>query len=175
MVANHASYLDSFVLIAALPRNFSYVAKRELADRFVTRVLLGRVDTVFVERFDLPGAADETTHITEALRTGRSLAFFPEGTFDRAPGLLPFHMGAFLAAAQTGVSTVPVAIRGTRSILRAGSWFPRRGVVRIIVEPPLRPDGDDWQAAVKLRDATRAKILRHSGDPDVGADTPAQA
>ena len=84
------------------------------------------------------------------------------------PGLLPFRMGAFLAAAQAGAPIVPVTIRGTRSILRAGSWFPRRGRLEVIVEPPIPPDGADWAAAVRLRDAARAAILRHCGEPDLG-------
>ena len=48
------------------------------------------------------------------------LAWFPEGTFTRMPGLLAFHLGAFEVACQAGVPIVPVAIRGTRSILRVG-------------------------------------------------------
>jgi hypothetical protein len=56
----------------------------------------------------------------QTVQADRSLVFFPEGTFTRMPGLLPFHMGAFVAAAEAGVPVVPVTIRGTRSLLRAG-------------------------------------------------------
>jgi hypothetical protein len=35
----------------------------------------------------------------------------------------------------------PLAIRGTRSILRDGQWFPRRGEVRITIGAALRPEG----------------------------------
>jgi 1-acyl-sn-glycerol-3-phosphate acyltransferase len=168
LVANHASYLDAYVLAAAIPRNFSYVAKRELAANFLIRFVLERMDTLFVERFDLQRSAEEGKRVAQAVGAGRSLAFFPEGTFDRMPGLLPFHMGAFVAAAQAGVPVVPVAIRGTRSILRAYSWFPRRGAVRVTVGTPLFPEGRDWAAALKLRDQARQAILRYSGEPDLG-------
>jgi 1-acyl-sn-glycerol-3-phosphate acyltransferase len=77
-------------------------------------------------------------------------------------------MGAFMAAAQAGVPVAPVTIRGTRDILRAGSWFPRRSRLEVIVEPPIQPTGDDWSAAVRLRDAARAVILRNCGEPDAG-------
>ncbi|HXH03864.1 MAG TPA: AMP-binding protein [Candidatus Competibacteraceae bacterium] len=168
LVANHASYLDIFVLTAAIPRGFSYTAKRELAERWPVRLLLERLGTVFVERFDPRQCADEAQKLVQIACSGRSLAFFPEGTFARMPGLLPFHMGAFVVAARTGLAVVPVTIRGTRSMLRDGSWFPRRGRLRVIIEAPLQPAGDDWQAAVKLRDAARAAILRHCGEPDLG-------
>jgi 1-acyl-sn-glycerol-3-phosphate acyltransferase len=84
----------------------------------------------------------------------------------REAGLLPFRMGAFAVAAQAGVPVVPVVIRGTRSMLRDGSWFPRHVPVSITVGQPLAPVGNDWTAAVKLRDAVRAEILRGCGEPD---------
>ena len=167
LVANHSSYLDAYVLMAAIPYPFHYVAKRELLDNRWLGKPLERIGTLFVERFDVQRGVDQARQIAEAARTGQSLGFFPEGTFARMPGLLPFRMGAFLAAAQAGAPVVPVTIRGTRSILRAGSWFPRRGRLEVIIEPPLAPDGADWAAAVRLRDAARALILRHCGEPDL--------
>jgi 1-acyl-sn-glycerol-3-phosphate acyltransferase len=105
------------------------------------------------------------------VRGGESLIFFPEGTFGRAAGLLPFRLGGFLAAAEAGVPVVPVGVRGTRSLLRSGSWFPRRGAVTVVVAPPLLPSGPGWSAAVDLRDRGRAALLRASGEPDLAAAT----
>lgn len=167
LVANHASFLDAYVLMAAIPRCFRYVAKRELLDNPWLARPLRRMNTLFVERFDPQRSADEGRNVTEAARAGQSLGFFPEGTFDRRPGLLPFRMGAFLASAQAGAPVVPVTICGTRSILRAGSWLPRRGRLEVIVDPPILPDGADWAAAVRLRDAARAAILRRCNEPDL--------
>ena len=73
-----------------------------------------------------------------------------------------------------GVPVVPVAIRGTRAILREDSWFARRGAVAVPVGAPVSPEGmvkegagDPWAVAVRLRDAARAEILRHCGEPDL--------
>jgi 1-acyl-sn-glycerol-3-phosphate acyltransferase len=168
LVANHSSFLDAYVLIAAIPRHFHYVAKRELLDNRWLAQPLTRMGTLFVERFDVQRGADEARKVAEAARAGQSLGFFPEGTFARMPGLLSFRMGAFVAAAQAGAPVIPVILRGTRSMLRAGSWFPRRGRLEVIVESPIPPDGEGWAAAVRLRDAARAAILRHCGEPDLG-------
>jgi len=35
---------------------------------------------------------------------------------------------------------------------------------------PIAPGGTDWSAAVALRDAARAHILRHCGEPDLADD-----
>jgi 1-acyl-sn-glycerol-3-phosphate acyltransferase len=101
------------------------------------------------------------------VRAGQSLVIFPEGRLARAPGLRAFHMGAFVVAAKTGVPTVPLAIRGTRAILRPEHYFPRRAAVDIVVGEPIRPSGSDWTAAVELQHATRDAVLELSGEPDV--------
>jgi acyl carrier protein len=168
--ANHASYLDPFVLVAALPPDGAYVAKRELVGSVLPRSVLGRLGTVFVERFEAAKSLEDARGAATALGRGQSLVAFPEGTFTRAPGLRAFRLGAFAAAAQAGTPVVPVALRGTRSLLRAGSWIPRRGPVVVHVAEPQAPRGDDWEAAVALRDAVRAKVLERCGEPDLAAE-----
>jgi 1-acyl-sn-glycerol-3-phosphate acyltransferase len=170
LVVNHASYVDALVLIAALPSGIGYVAKRELTRSFFPRVLFQRLGTVFVERFDPQQGAEDTARVLEAVRQGRSMVFFPEGTFSRAPGIRPFRMGAFVVAAQTGAPVVPLVINGTRSILRSGQWLPRRGRVSLTVGTPIIPSGSDWTAAITLRDLARAQMLQASGEPDLAPE-----
>jgi 1-acyl-sn-glycerol-3-phosphate acyltransferase len=107
--------------------------------------------------------------MTAAAKRGVSLVVFPEGTLTRRSGLMPFRTGAFQAAAQAGIPVIPVALRGLRSVLRDGTWYLRRAAVSVTVGAPILPQGSDWAAAVKLRDAARAEILRHCGEPDLAA------
>jgi 1-acyl-sn-glycerol-3-phosphate acyltransferase len=169
MVANHASYVDGMVLMAALPRGFSFVAKKELERGFVTRILLRHIGCQFVERFDPRQGVEDVSRVMDVVRRGTPVLFFPEGTFFRMAGLLPFRMGAFIAAAQQGVPVVPVALRGTRSMLRSGQWFPRRSKLSVTISAALHPEGEDWTAALRLRDAVRAEILAHCGEPQLGS------
>jgi 1-acyl-sn-glycerol-3-phosphate acyltransferase len=143
----------------------SYVVKRDLAGSFFSRLLFQRLGIEWVERFDAQRSIEDAERVRHAVKHGRAMVFFPEGTFGREPGLRPFRMGAFVVAAQTGTPVVPVAIRGTRSILRAGQWLPRRGAVRVHIGAALAPGGTDWTAAIALRDAARDAILRHCGEP----------
>ena len=177
-VSNHASYLDGCVMMAALPGQFSFVAKAELMGNFVPRIFLGRIGTKFVERFDRQQGIDDARRIAAAVRGGRPLLYFAEGTFTRMPGLLPFHMGAFTAAAEAEVPVVPITIRGTRSMLRDDSGFPRPGAISVVIDPPMAPEAPDgekadaWAAAIKLRNATRRRILARSGEPDLEYERP---
>ncbi|MDH5392506.1 MAG: AMP-binding protein [Gammaproteobacteria bacterium] len=174
LVANHASYIDSYVLSAQLPDAFHFIAKSELADSFMTRIPLKNIHTEFVERFDISKSVNDTKHLSGLLKSGHKLMFFAEGTFTRAPGLLPFYLGAFSVAANANVPVVPIAIRGTRSILRNGSLFPRHGSIHIEIGDAIYPrqrikdeKTDNWQRAIGLRDQSREFILRHCGEPDL--------
>ena len=93
------------------------------------------------------------------------------------PGLLPFQMGAFMTAAETGAPIVPITIRGTRSLLRDGSWFPRPGAISVIIGKTIEPaplTGQEalWTEAVKLRDRVRREILNQCGEPDLEKEPP---
>jgi 1-acyl-sn-glycerol-3-phosphate acyltransferase len=162
--SNHASYLDAILLAAALPADVVFVAKGEFRRQWWMRGLLGSVGTRFVERAEASRGVEDVRELVAATREGEALVMFPEGTFVRAPGLLPFRMGTFVLACETGVPVVPVGLQGSRAILPAGTWLPRRGTVSVAVGDPLPPMGTGWDAAVALRDACRAVIAKTCGD-----------
>jgi 1-acyl-sn-glycerol-3-phosphate acyltransferase len=170
-VSNHASYVDGLVLAAALAEPVRFVAKRELAGQFFAGIFLRRIGALFVERADVGQGALDAQQAIAASRSGDRLLFFPEGTFRRMPGLLPFRMGAFLVAAEARVRVVPIALHGTRSLLRGDQWMPRRCALTVAFGPPVEPKGTDWSAAVELRDATRAALLQLSGEPDLSEES----
>jgi 1-acyl-sn-glycerol-3-phosphate acyltransferase len=168
VVSNHASYLDGFALPAILPPACAYVVKGELQENPFARIFLERLGSVFVERFDPGKGEEESEKGVSALERGDHLVIFPESTFQRAPGLMPFRMGAFVVAARAGTPIVPLVVRGTRSKLRGGSWFPRSGPVQVIVRPEIAPEGTEWDHAVELRNRVRREMLDHLAEPDLG-------
>ncbi|MFP5304820.1 MAG: 1-acyl-sn-glycerol-3-phosphate acyltransferase, partial [Gammaproteobacteria bacterium] len=176
IVVNHASYLDGLMLLAALPCHARFVAKREFLDTPIARLFLRRLGCEFVERFAVHRSVEDARRLDAAVRAGASLIMFPEGTFSAAPALLPFHLGAFVVAARSGVPVIPVAIRGTRAMLRADSWLPRRGAAAVTISAPIEPPaagGETFATAVALRDRARASILALCGEPDSQPAQPA--
>jgi len=179
LVANHASYLDGFALLAALPTPFRFVAKREFLDKPFVRAYLRGLGAQFVERFDARQGAEDAQRLAETAKAGESLALFPEGTFRHGRGLAPFRLGAFAAAAAAQVPVLPVAIRGTRDLLRDGQWLPRHGAITVVIgSPVLSPSTatDAFAAAVSMRNAARAHILANCGESGPGlAEAPGNA
>ncbi len=168
LVANHTSFLDPMVLLSLLEwRRYSFVAKREFLRNPLTSILLKGFDTLFVERFDVRQSVEHASALIEAAKRGVSLIVFAEGALLRQTGLAPFRTSAFQAAVQAGMPVVPVALRGVRSVLRDGTWYPRRAPVAVTFGAPIAAEGSDWNAAVRLRDRVRAEILKHCGEPDL--------
>ena len=161
LVANHASYLDALILTAVLPPRFAYVAKQELLQRPFAGIPLRRLGAAFVAR-----SAEDTRELEARTRRGDGLIFFAEGTFRVQPGLLPFRMGAFLAAARAGMWVVPVSLAGTRALLPGDTWWPRYSRIGVWLDAPIEAEGADWSAALRLRDAARGCVLAHLDEPD---------
>ena len=174
-ISNHSSYIDSFVLIAALPRRFSFLAKAELRGNLLLRLFLERIGTEFIERFNIEEGVANVERAAQAARSGHSLMVYPEGTFTRMPGLLPFHMGGFIAAVDAHRPIVPLAIRGTRSILRPDSWFPHRGEIQVTIGEAVESGTESterWASALQLRNRAREFILAFNGEPDLEHEKP---
>ena len=167
LVANHASYLDGFIITAAVSIPVHFIAKGELAGKWPARLLLQRFGVEFVDRFNARKTSSDIKRIVEKSRAGQSIVFFPEGTFIAPAGLQPFRLGAFVTAAKTGSPVIPVAISGARAIQSASDFFPHRGRIRVTICPPLRPEAEDWQAVLRLRDAARREISQFCGEIDL--------
>lgn len=170
IVANHASYIDGLVLSAVIPGELIFVAKYGFRSKAVVGPFLERLGTLFVHRLDPRAGVQDTQSVADTVRSGRRVVILPEGTFARMPGLLPFRLGAFSVAAQAGVPVIPVTIKGTRMVLRDVQWFPRRGTITVHIGAPVRADGGDFAAAVRLRDTARRQILERLGEPDLSGE-----
>jgi len=166
LVCNHSSALDAIVLLGALPREFAFVAKAELARRVLLRIPLARIGTLFVQRRPRSHPLRQTERAAERIRAGDSLLFFPEGTYTAEPEMLPFRRGAFATAARAGVAVVPIAVLGTCAMLPPGSRLPRRGAIRLAIGHPLVARSLQRAEIEELRDSARAFILAQTGGAD---------
>jgi len=171
VVANHASYLDGVVMTAALPARFGFVVKREMNGVPLAGLLLRRIGTEFVDRFNRHKGGTDARRVLRTASSGHSLVFFPEGTFTPEVGLGKFHTGAFAIATRAACPVVPAVILGTRRNMPATRVFPRPGPIEVRYGAPIAPatptSGED--AALLLRDRSRAAILAELGEPDLAA------
>jgi len=157
VVANHASYLDGVVAIAALPPDFAFVIKKEMLRVPLAGFLLRRLGSEFVDRYDRQRSAADARRVLKRASGGQSLVFFPEGTFTDARQIGKFLRGAFATAARAGMPIVAVAIHGTRDVLPSGSMLMHREPIRVEILAVLR--------GAEARHRSRELIGRAVGEP----------
>jgi 1-acyl-sn-glycerol-3-phosphate acyltransferase len=168
VVANHASYLDGVVMAAALPPSFGFVIKREMNDVPLAGLLLRRIGSEFVERFNRHKGATDARRVLRTAAGGHSLVFFPEGTFVEEIGLGKFHTGAFAIAVRAACPIVPAVIFGTRRNMPATRVLPRPGPIEVRYRAAILPvERAGVDPVLDLRDRARAAILEELGEPDL--------
>jgi len=163
-VANHASYADVLFLIAVMPAGLRFVAKQELLKAPLLRTFLKIGGHLTIDRSDVTQGNTHTDAVSDILKAGRSVLIFPEGTFVKNAGLRPFKLGAFKAAVETGSPISTIALNGTRQLLPAEQWLPRRRQVTLTIGEVIFPKENAWREIVRLRDLCRKKIALHCGE-----------
>jgi 1-acyl-sn-glycerol-3-phosphate acyltransferase len=136
-VSNHASWIDIPVLLASLPHNLAFFAKRELFQMPLAGACLRRTGQIPIDRANTRGFADALKKAGEALtHDHRSLLFFPAGT-RASNGVGEFKDGAAYCAIRAKLPIVPVGLAGTAAAMPRGSTRIRAAVVQIIVGDPI--------------------------------------
>jgi 1-acyl-sn-glycerol-3-phosphate acyltransferase len=159
IAANHLSLMDTPLLVAHIPLQFRFLAKRGLFKIPFIGGHLRRAGHVSIPREDARGsmkAMSESARIIQ--ERGVSALVFPEG--GRSTGQLKeFKEGAAYIAIKAGVPLIPVAIYGTREILPMGSLLVRPGNVRLRIGRPFSTAGLGLKDRTRLTAESRDKIL----------------
>lgn len=108
-VANHISWLDVFVVNAVEPAAF--VAKDDVARWPLIGRLARLTETMFMARGNGRASRAAAGSVAAALRSGRVVAAFPEGTTTEGESVLPFRSALFQAAVDAGAAVQPLALR----------------------------------------------------------------
>src|SRR5258708_6680658 len=140
--SSHASYMDTPVILANIPVQFRFLAKKGLFSVPFLGWHLTRAGHVPVYR-DNPRAAVKTLGLAadNVQKRGISLLVFPEGGRTETGVLQDFKDGAAYMAIRAGVPIVPVALIGTRKVLPFGSGTPRGGIVATRIGDPIPTTG----------------------------------
>jgi 1-acyl-sn-glycerol-3-phosphate acyltransferase len=171
LVANHASHLDSMVVLSALPaawRARTLVAAA--ADYFFTRPLLGNGAMLVGQAFPFARQGDGRAALAACaglLRAGRAVLIYPEGTRSTDGRLGRFHSGVGLLAVELGVPVIPVGLTGLHSVLPRERRLPRPGAVRVCFGPPLHfAPGTSYRAAARVMASAVDRLYTPPAPPD---------
>ncbi len=170
-LANHESYLDVPVLLAALPVPVRFAAKKSLFRLPFFGWAIRAGGFIPVDRENRRQAVEVFTAAARLLRAGASVALFPEGTRTHDGRLGRFQRGGFLIAQKCGAAIVPVGLDGTFEALPRHRRTVQPGPVRVRVGAPIETSGypvsrkDDLIARVRTEIAALCGGEDEPGEP----------
>jgi 1-acyl-sn-glycerol-3-phosphate acyltransferase len=159
--ANHLSYMDTPVVLAHIPVQFRFLAKKGLFQIPLLGTHLAQAGHIPVPREDPHAAVRTLSRAAQVIREKSiSVLIFPEGGRSEDGELQPFKEGAAYIAIKSGVPLVPIAIIGTRRILPMHSATFRRGRVKLSVGDPIPTTGLTPRDRRALTEKAREQIAR---------------
>jgi len=163
IVANHLSWFDPFILAASVPRQITFIAKRELF-RFPMGIAM-RALVAFPIRRGSPDREAIDTAI-RVLESNQVLGMFPEGTRSRDGRMGIFGSGAALIALRSGSLVLPIGINGSERIRKYfrcfGVFFQRPEITINIGRPFSASTGNHQSSRYQRSETTNTMMLQIS-------------
>jgi len=162
---NHLSFLDGPMVFMLIPQPVRVILKKEVFRLPVVGPGMRFVGFVPVDR---KGAKGGKVAIERAARLmkdkGFSFLIFPEGTRSRDGQLQRFRRGGFFLALESGAPIVPISIKGTYEMMPKGSFFIRKGHIRVTFHPAVPVEGYQAENLSELIDRVRSIIQTGLGE-----------
>ncbi|HIJ95388.1 MAG TPA: 1-acyl-sn-glycerol-3-phosphate acyltransferase [Desulfuromonadales bacterium] len=159
-MSNHQSSFDILALLAAMPRQLHWIAKKELFDIPVFGPSMRRGGYIPLDRGDGRKALQSMDAAADTIRQGKCVVLFPEGTRTTDGNLLPFKRGGFILARKAAVPVIPITINGSGKVNPANQIRLYSGDISITIHPPVivptdlrRSEAESW-----MMEAVRERI-----------------
>jgi len=177
VIGNHASHLDQYALLAALPEHIrSNIYFGAAADRWF---LKGRKEITLQPWYQSlvmglypihrGGGAKTLDYPKWLLDQGCNLMLFPEGTRSRGRGLAKFKYGVAILALEKQVPVVPIYMTGLKAIRPPGSKEMVPGPVTSHILDPIFFDyytevPEATQTIFQVMNKVHQRVLAHGDD-----------
>ncbi|MBV9745313.1 MAG: 1-acyl-sn-glycerol-3-phosphate acyltransferase [Acidobacteriia bacterium] len=166
-IANHLSYMDTPVVLAHIPVQFRFLAKRGLFQIPFLGTHLGRAGHIPVPREDPRASVRTMQRAAEVIQEKKiSLLIFPEGGRSRDGHMRPFKEGGAYIAIKAGVPVVPVAIIGSREVLPYGAGVVKSGAITLRILKPIETINLSLKDRGPITETIRNLILQELGQID---------
>lgn len=159
VVANHESFCDVLVLLAHLPMQVRFLAKRSVFRVPILGWSIAAAGFIPVDREERSRSAAAVEAALRRLQGGRSVVVFPEETRTRSGELLRFKKGAAHLALKSELPILPLGLAGTFRVLPRGTFLITPGPVVLAVGDPIETGGRSPRERTALTEETRERVL----------------
>ena len=157
-LANHQSLFDIPAMLATVPGQTRFLAKRSLFLIPVFGWALRMGGFVPVDRNDRASGRRSFASALDRLQHGASILIFPEETRSLDGRVLPFRKGGLLLALKSGMPAVPVGIEGTFEVQKRTSFVIRPRTIRVRYGAPVALADESVRRLPDLARSLRARV-----------------
>jgi len=136
-MSNHQSDFDIFIVLAFIPGQFRWIAKKELFRVPFFGRAMRNAGYIEMDRQNHDKAMKSLEIAAQKIREGKSVMSFPEGTRSRDGRIKAFKQGMFHLALQAGVPIVPISIIGASEIMPKRSLRVHPGKITMVIDKPI--------------------------------------
>lgn len=158
---NHQSDFDIFIVLAHIPGQFRWIAKKELFRIPVFSKAMRNAGYIEIDRQNRAKALESLRLAAQKIREGKSVVTFPEGTRSKDGTIKPFKQGTFHLAIESGAPIVPISIIGAGKIMPKRSLRIHPGRVTLVFDKPVDVSGYTTETRADLIERVRGVIVRN--------------
>ena len=160
-MSNHQSDFDIFIVLAFIPGQFRWIAKKELFRVPVFGRAMRNAGYIEMDRQNHDKAMKSLEIAAQKIREGKSVMSFPEGTRSRDGRIKSFKQGMFHLALQAGVPIVPISIIGASEIMPKRSLRIHSGKITMVIDKPIDVTPYNTESRHELIGRVRGVIVKN--------------
>ena len=158
-MSNHLSFLDGPLLFYVIPLPVRVILKKEIFRIPIIGMGMKQVGFVPVDRRGIRGGKKSIDLAARLMKEkGYSFLIFPEGTRSRDGRLQEFRRGGFFLATASESDIIPISVLGTFDLMPKGSFFVKRGKIKVVFHPPVSVHGFNRDNMPVLLNSVRSVI-----------------
>jgi 1-acyl-sn-glycerol-3-phosphate acyltransferase len=160
-MANHQSDVDILIVLAHVPGQFRWIAKKELFQIPIFGAAMRGAGYIEIDRQNHEKATISLDQAARKIRDGKSVMSFPEGTRSKDGKVKAFKQGMFHLAIKSGVPIVPISIIGASDIMPKRSLIIKPGNVTLVIDKPIELKEYSIENRHELIEKVRNVIIRN--------------
>ena len=134
---NHGSIFDPFMIIGAVPQYITGVGAKKQFSWPIWGKLATKYGLIPIERKKINSAVKSLDALESAIGKGISAAVSPEGTRTKTGKINEFKKGPFHVAFNTGITIIPIALKGAYEAQNKNDWRIKPGKIKAIFGEPI--------------------------------------
>ena len=155
IVANHASYLDIFLMYSIMPKApFLFLGKGEILSYPIIKTYFKGLN-IPVHRKDRAKAARSFIKAKEEVKNDWSIVIFPEGGIpdENNPKMVPFKKGAFRLAKDLKIPIIPITFVNNYQLFSDPTQLlgpARPGISKVYIHDFISPESYEQMTEIEL-------------------------